>query len=65
LATRGNDDEKTREVADLWLGKFGVANKPQNIIFDGCLTEGGNLFFYCEVCRIRKCGRGTGIIKYA
>ena len=57
LATRNDDDEKRREVAEIWSRQFDANIKPQDINCEGCLTDGGNCFSYCEVCEIRKCGK--------
>ncbi len=61
LATEHDDDEKRREVAELWSKEHGTDLKPQDINCEGCTTEGGLLFSYCMVCEIRRCGRARGV----
>lgn len=61
LATRDNDDEKRKKVAEFWSKEFGKEIKPQDINCDGCLTENGNLFGYCKVCEIRKCAKEKAV----
>ncbi|MCK4236856.1 MAG: DUF3795 domain-containing protein [Candidatus Krumholzibacteria bacterium] len=55
LATKTDDDDKRREVAELWSKQYSADIKPQDINCDGCLSEGGRLFGHCKVCEIRKC----------
>jgi len=65
LATRDDDNDKRAEVAKLWSKEFNKDFKPEDINCDGCLSEGGNLFNYCNVCEIRKCGREKGVMNCA
>jgi len=54
-ATR-DDSEKARiEVAKIWSKQFGWDLKAGDINCEGCLSEGGKLFSYCETCDVRKC----------
>jgi hypothetical protein len=50
-------DEKTK-VAAKWSVLYGHGHtiKPEEIHCDGCQSNGGNLFNYCNMCEIRKCG---------
>jgi len=57
LATKNNDDEKRSEVAKLWSKQFNADIKPTDINCDGCHSDGQNIFGYCMVCEIRKCGK--------
>ncbi len=59
-ATRNNDNAKRAEVAREWSQKFGMEMKPESINCMGCPSE-GPLFFYCDMCDIRKCARGKGV----
>jgi hypothetical protein len=61
LATRDNDDQKRAEVAELWSKEYKADLKPEDINCEGCLAEGENIFNYCKVCEIRKCGKEKGI----
>jgi len=61
IATRGNDDEKRREVAEAWSKEYGGDFKPEDINCEGCLTRDGQVFSHCNVCEIRKCGIERGV----
>ena len=61
IATKNNDDNKRAEVARQWSELNHADIKPEDIHCDGCLSEGGNLFHYCTICEIRKCGLEKGI----
>ncbi len=65
LATKNDDDEKRKEVAQLWSKEYGADLKPEDINCDGCLAEGNNLFNYCKVCEIRNCGKEKGVLNCA
>lgn len=65
LATRDNDDNKRREVADLWSREYGGNIRAQDINCDGSISEGGILFSHCEVCEMRKCGQERGLTNCA
>ena len=56
LATQADDDKKRAEVAELWSAQFNAAIKPEDINCDGCRSDSGRLFGYCQACDIRKCG---------
>jgi len=57
IATQEDDDEKRKQVAELWSKMFNNEIKPEEINCDGCLAKSGRLFRYCNVCEIRKCGQ--------
>ena len=57
LATKENDDQKRAKVAQDWSKRFKVEVNPKDINCDGCQSEGGRIFNYCNVCEIRKCGK--------
>jgi hypothetical protein len=61
LATQENDDQERAKVAQDWSKRFKVEVNPKDINCDGCQSEGGRLFNYCEVCEIRKCGKEKGL----
>ena len=65
LATRDDDNEKRREVADLWSREYGADIKAQDIHCEGCLTVSGIVFGHCDVCEIRKCGQAKGVTNCA
>jgi hypothetical protein len=55
LATKADSEESRIEVAKAWSQKFGWNLKPADINCEGCLSEGGRLFNYCETCGVRQC----------
>jgi hypothetical protein len=62
LATKENDDQKRAKVAQEWSKLFKVEISPEDINCDGCQSDEGRLFNYCNVCEIRKCGKEKGIM---
>jgi hypothetical protein len=56
LATRENNDEKRKQVAEQWSKQYKADFKPEDINCDGCLSQTGRLFSHCSVCNIRSCG---------
>ncbi len=65
IATKNNDDEKRKEVAEIWSKQYKSEIKPEDIYCDGCVSEGGYHFNYCNVCEIRKCAVEKGLINCA
>lgn len=61
LATKNDDDAARQKTAALYSEKFGFDLKPEDINCDGCLSQGGKLIGYCQVCEIRKCCRQKGL----
>jgi hypothetical protein len=57
LATREDNDEKRKQVAEQWSKEYKAEFKPEDINCDGCLSGNGRLFRYCKVCEIRACGQ--------
>ena len=58
LATQEDDDAKRKKVAEAWSKQFNVDIKPEQVNCDGCPpSEGKRVFFYCNICEIRKCGQ--------
>ncbi len=57
LATQEDDDNKRREIAGLWSKAYGSDFKPDDINCDGCLSESGRHFNYCNVCEVRRCAQ--------
>ncbi|MBW2324350.1 MAG: DUF3795 domain-containing protein, partial [Deltaproteobacteria bacterium] len=55
IATQENDDEKRRKSAEAWSSTDPTI-KAEDINCDGCLTAGGRLIKFCEVCEARLCG---------
>ncbi|MCK4448931.1 MAG: DUF3795 domain-containing protein [Candidatus Marinimicrobia bacterium] len=61
LATQKDDDDIRKKTADIWSKQFNAEIKHEDINCDGCLSEGGQIFNYCRVCEIRKCGLEKGV----
>ncbi len=64
-ATKNNLDQKRAEVAQLWSKQFNADIKPEDINCDGCLSDGKQIFSYCNVCELRKCGKEKGVANCA
>ena len=62
IAKQNNDDKKRAEVAREWSDLFKEEIKPEDINCDGCRSEGGEHFSYCNVCEIRKCGMEKEVV---
>lgn len=56
-ATRDDDDEKRREVAELWSKEYKSDIKVEDINCESCLSDSENIFSYTRICEIRTCGR--------
>ena len=62
VATQKDDDEERKKVAEMWSKEFNEEIKPEDINCDGCLTEeGGRVYNYCKVCKIRECGKKKAV----
>jgi RecJ-like exonuclease len=61
LATQKDDDAERKKVAELWSKQYNFAIKPEDVNCDGCTSKGKRLVNYCNVCEIRKCGKGKRI----
>jgi hypothetical protein len=57
IATQKNDDDERKRVAEMWSKEFKTSLKSEDINCDGCLVDSEELFGYCKVCEIRKCGK--------
>lgn len=61
IATRDNDKEALRKVADRWTGgKPGEKLPIEFIMCQGCMNRTGRLNSYCHICRIRVCAFNKG-----
>jgi hypothetical protein len=63
-ATRDNDQAKREKIAADWSKQFGHDIKPADINCFGCLDP-KTMFGYCQMCEIRKCARGRGVVNCA
>jgi hypothetical protein len=65
LATRADNDEQRKKVAEQWTGEYKHDFKLEDINCDGCLTVTGRVVGYLNVCPLRKCAREKGVINCA
>jgi hypothetical protein len=56
IATRKNDAEMKKAVAQEWSKSLGVQLKPEDINCVGCVVVDGPHVGYCAICEIRTCG---------
>ena len=61
IAALENDDQKRREVAELWSKEHNADIQPKDIHCVGCTSDEGILFQYCQQCEIRICGKTRAI----
>jgi hypothetical protein len=61
VATKNNDDNKRKEVAELWYRQYNVKLKMEDINCSGCLSDSEPLFCHCRVCEVRRCAKNKGI----
>ncbi len=57
LATKKDDNNERKRIAESWSKQDNADIKPEDINCEGCLSEGGRVFSYCQVCEIRKCAQ--------
>jgi hypothetical protein len=60
-ATKLNDDNERKRVAELWTKEYGRPFKTEDINCNGCLTRTAPVFSYCNMCEIRKCGQERNV----
>ena len=65
LATQKNDDDERKKVAKIWSKQYNADIKAEDVNCDGCLSEGKRLFFHCNDCEVRKCGKEIKFKNYA
>lgn len=56
IAARNDDDSERQRVAEIFTKQYGTEYKPTDINCDGCLSD-GQVFSYCNMCEIRRCGK--------
>jgi hypothetical protein len=61
IATQKDDCAERKRVAELFTKQYGREYKPEDINCDGCFSSSPRIFFYCDVCEIRKCGREKNV----
>jgi len=60
IATKTNDMEKKKEMAEKWTKEYKHEFKAEDINCAGCIAEGPHIG-YCAMCAIRKCGQEKGV----
>ncbi len=60
-ATKDDDNKKRVKVAKRWSKRYNTIFERQDINCDGCKSQTGRLFKYCQTCEIRQCGVEKGI----
>jgi hypothetical protein len=65
IATQNDDDEIRKQVVEEWTKEFKHAIDIKDINCDGCLAETGRVYFYCSICKVRKCGQEKGVTNCA
>lgn len=61
MATKNNDKEALRKVAEQWSKEFGANFAPEDCICDGCRAFDARVIAYCGQCQIRSCGIAKGV----
>jgi hypothetical protein len=61
LATQKDDDAEREKVAKQWSEEYKVPLKASHINCDGCKTQDGRLFMYCQMCEVKPCGEGKKV----
>jgi hypothetical protein len=56
LATKNDDDDERKRVAELWSKEYGADIKPEDVNCVGCIVTDGPHIGHCGQCEIRKCG---------
>ena len=60
IATQKDDDVLRGKVAGQWSKQFQVEFKASDMNCDGCKSENGRLFGFCNECEVRQCSREKG-----
>jgi predicted nucleic acid binding AN1-type Zn finger protein len=61
IATKKNDDAERKRVANTFTKQYGKEYEPEDINCDGCTSNGKRIFSYCNVCKIRVCGKEKSV----
>lgn len=59
VATKNNDLEAKKKLAEEWSKAFGADIKPEDIHCDGCTAGTGRVIDHWHECEIRKCAGET------
>jgi hypothetical protein len=56
-----DDDQARDKTAADWKAKYGWNLTRKDVNCDGCRTEGGRIFGYCNECAVRACASGRNL----
>lgn len=66
IATQANDPAALERVAAQWREEYNAPTTTvEDVICDGCVTEGGHKCSHCPACDIRACGVERGMVNCA
>lgn len=65
VATQKDDNAAREETAELWSKQYGMTMKPEDVNCDGCTSQNKRHVGYCNICEIRKCGKGKQVVNCA
>ncbi len=60
VATKTGDRALQEKTAAEWSKMGGKEIKPEDLLCDGCQSEGSQLYSYCNTCEVRACVHGKG-----
>lgn len=60
VAGKTADRALQEKTAAEWSAGYGTEVKPEDVVCDGCQSEGPRLFSHCTVCDVRACAHGKG-----
>lgn len=61
LATKNNDDDQRKRVAEKWSREFNWNLRLSDINCEGCKKENGQIFGFCNEYKVRACAKKSGI----
>lgn len=61
VATQKGDDVERKRVAEIFAKEYGREYRLEDINCDGCVSDSSRIFWYCNECEIRKCGRAKKV----
>jgi hypothetical protein len=61
IATKNNDDDLRKKVAEEWAKQFNAPITPEHINCTGCSSTGIKTYYCGQLCEIRKCASPKSI----
>ena len=61
IATKNDDDDARKKVAEQWSKEYGADIKPEDINCDGCVSETGRHIGHWDECEMRICGQAKNV----